>query len=66
MRHKIAPNHIKIGVHPYLSNGYLNPLSKLNFEKVDKNAYFQSWLEQPRTRAKIAPNHIKIAVHDYL
>ena len=34
MRGKIAPNLIKIGVHAYLSNGYLNPLSKLNFKKV--------------------------------
>ena len=33
---KIAPIPIKIGVHTYLSNGYLNPLSKLNFEKVEK------------------------------
>ena len=36
MRAKIAPNLIKIGVHAYLLNGYLNPLSKLNSEKVEK------------------------------
>ena len=36
MRYKIALNVIKIGVHAYLSNGYLNPLSKLNSEKVEK------------------------------
>ena len=40
MRAKIDPNLIKIGVHAYLSNGYLNPLSKLNSVKVDKSAYF--------------------------
>ena len=30
MRAKVAPDLIKIGVHAYLSSGYLNPLSKLN------------------------------------
>ena len=38
-RDKIAPNLIKIGFHAYLSNGYLNPLSKLNSKKLDKSAY---------------------------
>ena len=33
-RPKIAQNLIKIGVHAYLSNAYLNPLSKLNSKKV--------------------------------
>ena len=66
MRAKIALNLIKIGVHAYLSNGYLNPLSKLNSEKVHKSAYFQHWFDQPLTRAKIAPNLIKIGVHAYL
>ena len=49
-----------------LSNGYLNPLSKLNSEKVKKSAYFQQLVHQPRVRAKIAPNLIKIGVHAYL
>ena len=40
MRAKIAPNLIKIGVHSYLSNAYLNPLSKINSKKVDKSAFF--------------------------
>ena len=40
MRAKLDPNIIKIGVHAYLSNGYLNPLSKLNFEKVEKMHLF--------------------------
>ena len=66
MRAKIAPNLIKIGVHFYLSNGYLNPLSKLNYEKVDKSASFQPWFNQPLTRAKTTPNLIKIGVHTYL
>ena len=44
---KIAPNLIKIDVDTYLSNGYLNPLSKLNSDKVNKSAYFQPRLEQP-------------------
>ena len=66
MRDKITPNHKQIGVHAYISNGYLNPLSKLNFNNVDNSAYFQPWFEQPSTRAKIAPNIIKISVHAYL
>ena len=66
MRAKIAPNLKKIGVHAYLSNGYLNAVSKLNSEKVDKSAYFLPWFDQPRTRAKIAPNLIKLGVHAYL
>ena len=61
MRAKIAPNLIKMGFHAYLSNSYLNLLSKLNSEKVDKSAYFQ-----PGLRAKIAPNLIKLGVHAYL
>ena len=60
MRAKIAPNLIKIGVHSYLSNRYINPLSKLNFEKVDKSAPFQPWFDKALTRAKIARNLIKI------
>ena len=40
MRPKIAPNLIKIGVHAYLSNGYLNPVSKLNSEKFNKRDIF--------------------------
>ena len=34
MRAKIATNLIIIGVLVYLSNGYLNPLSKINSGKV--------------------------------
>ena len=40
MTNKITPNLIKTGVHTYLSNGYLNPLLKLDSKKVDKSAYF--------------------------
>ena len=53
LKGKIDPNIIKIGVHAYLSNGYLKPLSKLNSEKVknskkvDKIPYFQPWFDQP-------------------
>ena len=112
-RAKIAPNLIKMGVHTYLSNGYLNILFKTqfqetwqkwiflnlvwptlkkcknsskyhknrfpylslkwvpnstfdNFEKVNKSASFQTWFDQPWTRAKITPNLIKISVHAYL
>ena len=45
---------------------YLKPLSKLNYEKVDKSASFKPLFDQPWMRAKIAPNLIKIGVHAYL
>ena len=63
---RITLNPIKIGVHAYLSNGYLNRLSKLIFEKVEESAYFQLWFDKPSTIAKIALNLIKIGVHAYL
>ena len=63
---KIAPNLLKIGVDAYLSNVYLNWLSKVNSKKGDKSAYFQPLFDQPWTWAKIAPNIIKIGVHAYL
>ena len=44
-REKIAPNLIKIVVHAYLSNGYLNEISKRNLEKVEKSAAFQPWFD---------------------
>ena len=66
MREKIASNIIKISVHAYLLDGYLNQLSKLNFNNIDKSAYIRPWFYQPRKRAKIAPNLIKIGAHAYL
>ena len=65
MSAKIDLNHIEIGVHAYLSNGYLNPVSKLNFEKVDKSAYFHPWFDQPLSLGKISPSLINIGVHTY-
>ena len=38
----------KIYLQYYMSNGYLNPLSKLNSEKVKKRTYFQSWFDVER------------------
>ena len=52
MRDKIVPNLIKIGVNAYLSNGYLNPVSKLNSEGVDKTVSFQGLFDQPLTGPK--------------
>ena len=63
MSTKITPNLIKIGVHAYLSNGYVNSLSNVNFEKDDKSAYFQPWFEQPWMTTKIDRKCIKIGVH---
>ena len=47
MSAKIAPNLIKIGFDAYHSNGYIDPVSKLNYEKVDKSASLQPWFYQP-------------------
>ena len=66
MRSNTTPNIIKIGVHAYLSNGYLNSHWKPNSEKVDKSAYFQTLFEQPWTWNKIAQDIIEIGVHAYL
>ena len=63
---KYPPNLIKVGVHAYLSNGYLNLLSNFNYVNVDKSAYFRPWFNQSWTRPKIAPNLIKTGVHAYL
>ena len=56
MRVKIAPNLIKIGVHAYLSNGYLNTLSKLNFDKFNKSAFFNLGF----TNVEGGPKYLKI------
>ena len=57
MMAKIAPNLIKIGVHAYLSNGYQNALSKLNFEKVDKIAFYNLCL----SNLELGPKYIQIS-----
>jgi len=46
MRPIIAPNFIKIRFHAYLSNGYVNPHSKLNSKKVERSAYFKLWFDK--------------------
>ena len=66
MRAKIDPYILKMGVHAYLSYGYLNPLSELNSEIIDKSASFKPWFDQLSTKAKIDANVIKIGFHAYL
>ena len=66
MRSQIDLNLIKIGVHTYLSNGYLNILYNFNSKKVSKSAYLQPWFNKPLTSAKIAPNLTELGVHAYL
>ena len=63
---KITPNLIKIGVHAYISNRYLNQLSSFNSDKIDKSAYFQPWFDQSWMTDKITQNIIKISVHAYV
>ena len=55
-------SHKNMSIHAYMSNRYLNLLSKRNSENVDKSAYFQTWFDYPWTREKVAPNLIKIGV----
>jgi len=62
---KIARNPLKVCMHGYLSNGYLNFLSKFNYEKVKKISYLRPLLDQPWITNKIASNIVKVGVHSY-
>jgi len=63
---KIARNPLKVCMHGYLSNGYLNFLSKLNYEKVRKISSLRPLLNQRWIRNKIAPNIVKVSLYSYL
>ena len=47
LRSKIAQNPLKVCMHGYLSNGYLNYLSKFNDKKAEKITSLRPLLEQP-------------------
>ena len=66
LRSKIAQNPLKVCIHGYLSNGYLNSLSNFNYEKVRKIWSLRPLLEQPWITTKIAPNIVKVGMHSYL
>ena len=66
LRSKIAQNPVKACMHGYLSNGYLNSLSKFNYKKDEKLTSLRPLLEQPLITIKIAPNIMKVSMHSYL
>ena len=66
LRSKIAQNHLRVCMHGYLSNGYLNSLSNFNYEKVEKIGALRPLLYQPWITTKIASNIVKNGMHSYL
>ena len=66
LRSKIARNPLKVYMHAYLSNGYLNSLSNFNYKKVKKVASPRPLLEQLSITSKITLNIMKGCVHSYL
>ena len=53
-------------MHGYLSNGNLNSLSNLNYEKVEKITSLRHFLNQPWIITKIAPNIMKVGMNSYI
>ena len=47
LRSKIACNPLKVFMHGYLSNGYLNSLSNFNYKKAEKITSLRYLLNQP-------------------
>ena len=66
LRSKITRNLLKVCMHVYLSNGYLNSLSNFNCEKVRKIWSLRPLLYQPWIMTKIALNIVKVGKHSYL
>ena len=61
-----ARNPLRVSMHGYLSNGYLNSLSNFNYDKVEKIWSLTPLLDQPWIMTKIATNIIKFGMHSYL
>ena len=66
LRSKIARNPLRVCMHGYLSNGYLNSLSNFNYEKVKKIWSLRPLLDHPWITTKIARNIVKVGMHSYL
>ena len=66
LRSKIAQNPLKVCMHGYLANGYLNSLSNFSYKKDEKITSLRSFLDQPWIKTKIAPNIMKVSMHSYL
>ena len=63
-RSKIARNPLKVCMHGYLSNGYLNSLSNFTYKKVRKIWSLRNLL--PWIIPKITSNIVKFGEHCYL
>ena len=65
-RSKIAQNPLKVCMHGYLSNGYLNSLSNFAYKNVEKIASLRPLLDQLWIMTKITSNLVKVSVQCYL
>ena len=65
LRTKIAWNPLRVCMHGYLSNGYVNSLSNFNYEKVEKIWSRRPLLDQTWITTKLAPNIVKVGMHSY-
>ena len=63
---KIARYPLKVCMHGYLSNGYLNFVSNFNYEKYERVASIKALLDQLWITRKITLNIIKGCMHSYL
>ena len=63
---KIARNPLKVCMHGYLSNGYLNSSSNFSYKKAEKITSLRPLLEKPWITTKIGPNIMKFSMHSYL
>ena len=66
LKSKIAQNPLKVCMHGYLSNGYLNSLSNFTHKKVEKITSLSLLLNQPWIMTKIALNTMKVSMQSYL
>ena len=59
-RFKTARNPLKVCMHGYLSNGYLNSLWNFNYNKVEKIASLRPLLDQPWITTKISTSKVNL------
>ena len=57
---------LKVCMHGYLSNEYLNSLSNLKYKKLVKITSLGTLVDQPWITTKIATSILKVAVHSCL
>ena len=66
LRSKIARNPLKVCMHRYLSNGYLNFVSNFTYKKDEKITSLSLLLDQPWIMTEIALSIMKVSMHSYL